>query len=647
MSFGTSQSSSSVRTTEPSNANLSPLTPENIGSLLEKDSGKGRSSPSGTSKSPVHTSNVDFDSITQQLNTHDFLFNSQNDEHIKSDSLELSLAPSTTSADPTSRCLHMLDLGNQINWPPSAISSPSLPHPEIGETEKASQCLEIEQGVVSNWDFSVDPGLYFETNANKSIPPELGWGLENPEMLMALYDRQTCGILSVKDGISENPWRTLIWPLSKDSSALHHAICALTAFHCSRGNPHLRVHGMDHMRQSIRTLAMGLKNMRVDVALATTLTLVFAESWDRHISTGIQHLRGAKTLVSRATALQNQMKLRQNELARLRFLYNAWVYIDVISRLVSLDDNGSDDIPPLPFTPHLPIHEIDPLMGCATTLFPLISRAANLIQKVRKSRNNSMAIISQAIELKTLIEQWEAPKYFEPPEDPTSEVQHSFQTAQAYRWATLLYLHQAVPEIPSEPASDIAKRVLVLLATVPPSSRTLVVHIFPLLVASCEMQTEEDRMWVRERWAAMQSRLMIGSIDRCLEVIKEVWIRRRAFEPAKQTQQRTYVAPVDIMKRRSAAYGDSNTDLAEEWNGSPESLLFDSFDPSRPVDAMIDVEDWDMMRPLSPPMSTPISPVRKGSFAMGLEDIEYEKTVRGRLHWVGVMRDWGWEGTSV
>jgi hypothetical protein len=34
----------------------------------------------------------------------------------------------------------------------------------------------------------------------------------SPEMLMLRFDKQTCGILSVKDGPTENPWRTLIWP---------------------------------------------------------------------------------------------------------------------------------------------------------------------------------------------------------------------------------------------------------------------------------------------------------------------------------------------------------------------------------------------------------------------------------------------------
>ncbi|KAJ9255460.1 transcriptional regulator family: Fungal Specific TF [Paecilomyces variotii] len=463
--------------------------------------------------------------------------------------------------------------------------------------------------------------------------PDLGCG--SPEMLVVRFDKRTCGILSVKDGASENPWRTAVWPLAKDSPALYHALFALTAFHSSKENPTFRVQGVEHMRKSILYMVQGISNMRTDAALATTLALAFAESWDRHTSTGIQHLRGAKALVSQALRGRARTERHADDLARLRFLYNTWVYMDVIARLTSLDGGGREEIDISPFAmPSNAVHEIDPLMGCASTLFPLIGRAANLIQRVRTSESNSIAIISQAIELKTLIEQWEPPQFFEPPEDPTSDVQHSYQSAQAYRWATLLYLHQAVPEIPSESCADLAKRVLILLATVPLSSRTTIIHIYPLLAASCEADTQEDREWIMERWSAMQNRLMIGNIDRCLEVVREVWSRRDAYEAEKQRRQRrfparagSYVAPVDTMKRKSShgppMGGDPDVSgfygLTEPWK-------------KRAVNATGDT-------PMT--LSTPSS--RRSSVASPLDNIEFEKTVRGRLHWITVMRDWNWE----
>jgi hypothetical protein len=131
-----------------------------------------------------------------------------------------------------------------------------------------------------------------------NIYRQLEFHLASPEMLMLRFDRQTCGILSVKDGPTENPWRTLVWPLARDSPALYHAIASMTAFHMSKEKPALRVDGLEHMRLSIRLLAIGIEQMRTDIALATTLVLIFSESWDQHITTGIEHLRGAKILVN-------------------------------------------------------------------------------------------------------------------------------------------------------------------------------------------------------------------------------------------------------------------------------------------------------------------------------------------------------------
>lgn len=515
--------------------------------------------------------------------------------------------------------------------------------PQTNENEDVENVVRqtTNSGVESQivWSDPVSPSMISKALFELALPTEPKFAPESSEMLLMRFDRRTCGILSVKDGISENPWRTLVWPLAKEAPSLYHAICALAAFHCSKEDPQLRVSGMDHMRRSIHTLAMDIRTMRTDTALATTLALTFAESWDRQTSNGIQHLRGAKILVSQALANQRQLSTRRSDVARLRFLYNTWIYTAVIARLTSVQEGGFDELPlPSDQSPSNRVHEIDPLLGCAATLFPLIGRVADLVQKVCSTSTNSIAVISQAIELKTLIEQWEPPKYFEPPEDPTSDIQHSFQTAQAYRWATLLHLHNAVPEIPSESAGELAKRVLVLLATVPLSSRTIVVQIFPLLAASCEIDNEEDRHWVRQRWAAMQTRLMIGNIDRCLEVIHAVWSRRDEY---KFNKLNAHQAPFEVTEG-FMGHGDTQDESAidDDYSGS---FSLDYFDSARRQSMSVHSSVGFSSPILSPPIPVP---VRRGSMNMTLENLEFEKTVRGRLHWLGVMRDWNWEGMA-
>ncbi|PYI26008.1 hypothetical protein BP00DRAFT_357017, partial [Aspergillus indologenus CBS 114.80] len=467
----------------------------------------------------------------------------------------------------------------------------------------------------------INPAQSKNTNVTPKILSEPAFSIVSPEMLVLQFDRFTCGILSVKDGAHENPWRTLIWPLAKETPALYHAVFSLAAFHSSKEIPSLRVHGMDHMRQSITYMVHDIQNMRADAALATSLALAFAETWDQHTRTCIQHLRGAKALVSQVVGFGLQSGMCGSDLDRIRFLYNTWLYMDVISRLTSREESGDQEVDTSAFQlPKDAVHEIDPLMGCATTLFPLIHQVARLIQRVRRTESNSLSIVSQAIELKTLVEKWEPPSCFEPPDDPTSEVQHSIQTAHAYRWATLLYLHQAVPEMPSEPASELSKRVLMLLATVPPSSRTTIIQMFPLLAAGCEAEQEDDRQWVLNRWLAIQSRLMLGSIDRCIEIVREVWDRRDAAGLEQSDHLPTKRLAIDKTTHVSRGLGERGftSSYAEPWR---RSSMADRV-PSKGFAG-------------KPRRTSAISP---------LENIEFEKTVRGNLHWVNVMQEWGWEG---
>lgn len=310
----------------------------------------------------------------------------------------------------------------------------------------------------------------------------------------------------------------------------------------------------------------------------------------------------------------------------MRFLCNAWVYMDVIARLTSVDDDESNDFDVVysrfssSFSNE---NSVDPLMGAASTLFPLIGRVANLVRRVRRSNSNSPATIAHGMELKRMLESWRPPAIDEVPEDPTSHLEDSLQTAEAYRYATLLYLHQAVPELPSKSSAELAKTVMIFLATVPLGSRTVIVQIYPLLAAGCEALDKEDRQWVGERWTSMSARMKIGVIDRCADVTKEVWDRRDAYAVEHGSSGRQ---PPPV--RRGLSFDDQ---LAEARGFDPDlRVLFG--DGSRQRRATV----ANMPKRFGRPRDSSRDPTT------GKIDREY--TVRGRLHWLGVMKDWNWEG---
>ncbi|RPB27572.1 hypothetical protein L211DRAFT_779792 [Terfezia boudieri ATCC MYA-4762] len=468
----------------------------------------------------------------------------------------------------------------------------------------------------------------------------------DPDILMMHFDQSTCGIMSLKNGPNENPWRTLIWPMAQETPALYHAISAMTAFHLSRDTQAFRVQGVEHVRMSLNALSTGIGNgtMSDEGALATTLVLAFAEAFDRHITTGAEHLKGAKILINRALARHQHSPQWSENVRRLKFLYNVWVYLDVLARLTS-DSNDDDDIAnPIVFGPVSPTEEIDPLMGCATTLFPLIGRVANLVRKVRQSSNNSINIITEAVELKSLLEKWAPATSFQSIEDTATTMVHCLKTAEAYRYSTLLYLHQAVLEIPSATSYQLAKKVLAFLASVPITSGACIVHIYPLLAAGCEAQGAEERDWVKKRWEHLSARMWIGNVDRAWEVMKEVWDRRDEHSRPKVAEEllmrnassirATYSHPASRASSVPRTISPDNS-IGRDCSFTPEPeniTLFDNF--GYPIDPR-------ERRSMRPNLVRSSSEGLLDEYGTGAEECI---TVKSTLHWAGVMRDWQWEG---
>ncbi|KAF1808262.1 hypothetical protein P152DRAFT_498179, partial [Eremomyces bilateralis CBS 781.70] len=532
------------------------------------------------------------------------------------------------------------------------LTSGALLHPELPDNgnENVEEVVRhdmMDQSLTRLDTASSSSGSSISMDLFMQFLVEPRFSLESQEMIALRFDRDTCGVLSVKDGPTENPWRTLIWPLAHHSSALYHALASMTAFHTSAVEKKYRYQGLQHMRMSLSDLANSIAKIPTETAIATTLVLAFAESWDTHTSTGINHIRGAKILIDNALAEHRAHPLDPSSASfqRLKFLCSTWVYMNVLAGLTtdqntptasntlitsSFDTHGfppcnrpstptaedfndaekfilSTSSPPLSAGSDV---SLDPLMGCASNLFPLIGRIVALVREVRSSPNppsgrysNSPRIISAAVDLRAALKQWVPPSFFETPEDPTSRIQHSLQTAEAYRIATLLHLHRAVPEIPAPPALALAKKILELLATVPLGSRAVVVQIFPLMAAGAEVKDTEDRDWVAARWQAMWGRMRLGILERSLEVCREVWARRDEVESRKGEGE-------------GGRLGRVVQDIEEQgMRMGRGGLEGGKRGPSN--------EGWDD----------------------GRTDPEY--SVRGSLHWLGVMKDWNWEGQYI
>lgn len=530
------------------------------------------------------------------------------------------------------------------------------------------------------------------------------------EQILFLYSTFTCGIMSIKSGAAENPWKNMYLPISSDYPYLFNSIASMTLFHLASNSKiglksaHLRSKGYAYMKSCILELASGLSKMEnsvncdylfpADVALATCLNLAVSESWDTHISSGIAHLKGANSMIQKVlsviklylkknkgdgvlrAALKKKLvfvnndewsKIEEFDLENkdaanntdmyiprnLQLLFNQWIYFEVLSQMTCYSGQdikgidlvatitksiqttekkrdedikgsrssetasplGSQDlhgsIPAMSEQFHYldnfdailkNVDYVDPLLGCAQSLFLIMGRVANLISKVRVSKEsdkkqvrNSLKNISLASELKQQLVDWRPNISAQMAELGSKEAKDSswdfyscISTAEAYRYATLLYLHEAVPEVPLISSHQLAEKIFVLLASIPSNSNLFIVHIFPLLVASCEAEPGEEREWCLSRWTALLQKLWIGNIDRAFEVVKEVWKRKD-----------------------------------EHVQKSNEGSLLETLDLDDPRDFSVHLHGL---------MST-------NSKNRGHDD----KGIISKTHWSTIMMEWGWE----
>jgi hypothetical protein len=459
-------------------------------------------------------------------------------------------------------------------------------------------------------------------------PPRLEF--VSQQIIRDLFESSTFDILSIKEDRNKNPWRTLVWPMAAECPALYHALAAMACFHVCQIQPQLRAPALLHFEQSFSALTKS-DQFPLAMIIATKLALALAASWDHERSASvIEHTRSARSLIRQFVASEDAMKLSRFDLSRISFLANTCLYMDVIARVICTDPESANDEAfnsacSLLSSPIPRKQQFDPLMGCAITLFPLIGRLAELVGCIRpREKNcNPPSIVSRGMELKVAIERWAPPLDLESAADLRATLIDSIQTAEAYRWASLLLLSQAVSELPWRHSSwEMASKCLVYLATIPLTSRTTIVQTFPLMIAGCEASNDEDRDWVRQRWNRMSKRMISGIVERCRKVTTEVWRRRDEYGSR-------------VTSRRDAGDSPSLAAASRQTisdNGVPEAL--------------------DRFAGLSGPSAGNETNLPACPRAMTFEDElgccstagHYQCTVRNDLHFLKVMQDWNWPG---
>jgi Fungal specific transcription factor domain len=266
--------------------------------------------------------------------------------------------------------------------------------------------------------------------------------------------------------------------------------------------------------------------------------------WDDPKLDGRAHVFGASKIFE--GVLRDLARKRKPVSPFLRFLYNTWLYLDVLSSLSSGEDPfclklhsllSALSPPTSPVSVGSPLGnfslqgEIDSLLGCAEELFPLIARmsaASNrLFDKVITQAE--LPYIADAIQIRDELREWKPPErsVLQESSDVHCSLDDIICTAEVYRLTALLHLFRAFPPLGKD-SQALADQILNSLLLIPVDSGSLCIHIWPLMAAGCEHTDPVKRHLVLQRFEILRERLMIGNVDKAIELLIEVWKRKDA-----------------------------------------------------------------------------------------------------------------------
>jgi hypothetical protein len=126
--------------------------------------------------------------------------------------------------------------------------------------------------------------------------------------------------------------------------------------------------------------------------------------------------------------------------------------------------------------------------------------------------------------------------------------------------------------------------------------------------------------------------MWIGNIDRCWEVMQEVWSRRNQVEKAKAEEENLRRPRHDDIIHSENSKRKFEEDIAIEEGFGFSDRVNDS-----------DLSTKRQRASFSGAFSGAFSSQGKRRQEPITEELDPELTVRGGLHWVGVMKDWNWE----
>ncbi|KAG7695448.1 hypothetical protein KL915_002838 [Ogataea haglerorum] len=380
------------------------------------------------------------------------------------------------------------------------------------------------------------------------------------QFVLNSFDGCTSNVLCVYVASHLNPWRREVVPLVDKYPIIFNLLGMIVCSHLGAKIPQIKAMGLEFKVRAYQQLSHGLaKNLFPnDICLLSCILLALDEFWDNKSRADLSHLRSALYFVDRRLRSTTQDP-------RFQFLLSAWQYMRVISRTTLLN-------PGLCFRsayqPRLVSdgYAIDHILGMSQELFAILDSLMDVIELVKNVPEHAYPqnLIEKVLGLQAALVRWEPPKNGMELWTPEEVTDHE-ATAQSYRYATLILLQNAFPQVKRYLAPrELSLKVREELSTLRLSGgASVVIHVFPLFIAACEAFTTAEKDWFRTKTAAVFDAIASNNIKVLSSVMAEVW-RRKSLLRAQYELQNVFLAPDDHLLSGLKSYA-SWFAVAADW----------------------------------------------------------------------------------
>ncbi|KAH7239578.1 fungal-specific transcription factor domain-containing protein [Fusarium solani] len=217
----------------------------------------------------------------------------------------------------------------------------------------------------------------------------------------------------VGKGDIENPFITYNIRVSMHSTALQHAILAVSSCHRAYSEPAFSLSSRDHYAVALRSLKVGITKWNTCsvqdriALLASCLTLCWYEVIDADIRGSLYyHLRASGSMIS---DLRKDERCRDENL--LGFFSEQYSYLAIVAN-IGIGQASSDRLLD-PRSLSQPLHTLNQdspiygfMFGCSHALFELIPRIARLPGRFRARRDSSSVVQQEYDSIFSAINSW-------------------------------------------------------------------------------------------------------------------------------------------------------------------------------------------------------------------------------------------------